>query len=184
MQDPDHGLVSRAQKGDKTALGKLIGKYYDMAFAVAYGVLNQREEAQDVAQNVLLKVSKDIQNFHGKSKFKTWLYRVVVNAAIDATRRRKPADSIEAVPEPRSHQSGPLESASQAESAVIVREALEHLTPEHKTVLVLREWDGQSYEEIAETLEVTVGTVMSRLFYARKNLEKVLRTKLKDKDVV
>ncbi len=187
--DPDGDLVRQAQAGSKAAFGKLVDRYYEMVYAVAYGILNHHEEARDAAQEALLKAFREIERFQGQSKFKTWLYRITVNAAIDQIRRRRPVEPIEmgggeGEEEPRGHvvsdrAPGPREQASRAELGRLIREALEHLSPEHRAVLILREWEGLSYEEIAETLGIEMGTVMSRLFYAKKKLGEILGPKIR-----
>lgn len=173
--DPDLPLVLEAQGGDPVAYGHLCRKYYNMVYAVAYGVLNRREESQDVAQDVLIKVQRDLYKFKGDSKFKTWLYRVTVNASIDSVRRRKEAVPIENVSDFLSSNAvNPRRAASQAELKERMQEALQKLSADHRAVLVLREWEELSYEEIAAALQVEQGTVMSRLHYARKALAQVL----------
>lgn len=174
-EDPDLDLVRKAQDGDQSAFNTLFSKYYNMVYAVAYGVLSRREESQDVTQDVLIKVHRDIHKFKGDSKFKTWLYRVTVNASIDSVRRRKPAEPIENVGDSLATDTvDPRRAASQAELKERMQDALQKISAEHRAVLVLREWEHLSYEEIAETLELEAGTVMSRIFYARKALAKVL----------
>lgn len=173
--DPDLELVLKAQGGDQVAYGELCRKYYNMVYAVSYGVLNRREESQDVAQDVLIKVQRDLHKFKGDSKFKTWLYRVTVNASIDSVRRRKKSEPIENVVDFLSSNAvDPRRAASQAELKVRMQEALQKLSEDHRAVLVLREWEELSYEEIAETLQLEHGTVMSRLHYARKALAKAM----------
>lgn len=186
MQDPDSDLVLRARSGDRTAFGILVDRHYEMVYALAYGVLHEREAARDTAQEVFLKVFREIEKFEGRSKFKTWLHRVVVNAALDEGRRRRPAESIDRTGEdddrPRREITetgpGPRELASRREMRELVEEAMAKLSPDHRAVLVLREWEGLSYEEIAETLGIEMGTVMSRLFYARKRLEEIVKIKI------
>ena len=188
MTDPDSQLIAQARAGDKAAFGELVNHYYEMVYAVALGVVNQRETARDVAQNVFIKVFREINRFEGKSKFKTWLYRIAVNAAIDESRRVRRTDSLDmtdasddddkkplVITDPKP---GPLESASVSERGEKVREALEQLSPDHRAVLVLREWQDASYDEIAEALGIEIGTVMSRLFYARKKLGEILAGKI------
>lgn len=189
MNDPDREFVSAAQKGRKDAFGKLVDRYYEMVYALSYGVLHNREEARDVVQEVFLKAYGEIGHFEGKSKFKTWLYRIAMNAAIDHMRRQRPAapisptdaqddeeDSRSMVLPSLAH--GPREEAANAELRKIIDQAIETLSPDHRIVLVLREWDGMSYDEIAEVLGLQMGTVMSRLHYARKKLAEALGVKL------
>lgn len=178
MFDPDQDLVHKAQAGDRAAFGKLAHRYYEMVYAIGFSILGNREEALDLTQDVLLKVMDQIGTFTGASKFKTWLYRVSVNQALDFCRKRRPTEPIEDPEAFRSHQPGPREIASGAEVQELVRKALEGLSPEHRAVLVLREWNGLSYDEIAETLQIELGTVMSRLFYARKKIGDMVRANL------
>jgi RNA polymerase sigma-70 factor (ECF subfamily) len=189
IQDPDAGWVAKAQKGDRAVFGKLVAKHYDMVYAIAYGILNNRESALDTAQEVFLKAFRTLENFEGKSKFKTWLHRVAVNAAIDQTRRKRPTESLDIDPDdPNSEgraplivkdgRPGPREEAARDELREIVEKGLNQLSADHRAVLVLREWQGLSYEEIAEALGLELGTVMSRLFYARKKLAEALGGRL------
>ena len=188
MNDPDGNLVERSQKGDKVAFGKLVDRYYEMVYAVAYGVLHHREKARDVTQEVFLKVFHEIIRFEGKAKFKTWLYRVTVNAALDEGRKKKYTESLDATDASQEDDerpvvivdsgAGPREEAAHQELRELLDHALAQLSPEHRAVLVLREWQGLSYEEIAESLGIELGTVMSRIHYARKKLGDILRGKL------
>ena len=179
MHDPDQDLVLKAQAGDKNAYAKLVERHYEMILAVSYGVLNQRQEAQDATQEVFIKVFDQIKNFEGKSKFKSWLYRIATNHAIDATRRRKPNETIDKAETLATQHISPDEEVVQNETKKMIREALNLLSPEHRAILVLREWHNLSYEEIAEALNLEIGTVMSRLFYARKSLGKILEPKIR-----
>ncbi len=191
MVDPDVELVQQARAGNQEAFGKLAGKYYEMVFAVAFGVLHHREMARDVAQEVFMKAQREISRFEGKSKFKTWIYRITVNASIDEQRRKKPSQSLDATDASDDEDekpviitdtsAGPREKAEHEELKKLVAAALEKLSPDHRAVLVLREWQDLSYDEIAETLGLELGTVMSRLFYARKKLAEVLSGKLEVK---
>ena len=188
MNDPDRDLIELAQKGDKSAFGKLVDRYYEMVYIVTKGVLRNHEAARDATQETFIKAYRDISKFKGQSKFKTWLYRVAFNAAIDLVRKRKPVQSIDATDASSDEDTrpviitdksaGPRDQLLQAESHELVREAINELSEEHRVVLILREWDEMSYEEIAETVGIEVGTVMSRLHYARKKLSEVLGTRL------
>jgi RNA polymerase sigma-70 factor, ECF subfamily len=174
MQDPDLDLVHEAQAGNKAAFGKLVDRHHGLVYAAVFGVLGNREEALDATQDIFVKVFGQIGKFEGQSKFKTWLYRISINQAIDAYRRRRPQEPIEPDAPFQSKGPSPREHASKQETAAIVREALDSLSPDHRAVLVMREWEDLSYEEIADTLNIEIGTVMSRIFYARKRLEKIL----------
>lgn len=180
MRDPDRELVTQAKRGDKTAFAELVEHYYEMVYVVSYGVLNNREESKDAAQEVFIKVYKQLKKFKGDSKFKTWLYRIAVNASIDYARKKKPAEDIDNVKHLSSGARGPREEASRAERREMVREGLEKLSPEHRMVLVLKEWHHMSYEEIASVMKIEKGTVMSRIHYAKQALGKVLGVHLKE----
>ncbi len=185
MQDPDGDLIRRARSGDRAAFGVLAGRHYEMVYALAYGVLHEREAARDTTQEVFLKVFREIEKFEGRSKFKTWLHRVAVNAALDHARKKHPMESLDRTEEDEDRPRrviaetgpGPRELASRVETRELMEEALAKLSPDHRAVLLLREWEGLSYEEIAETLGIEIGTVMSRLFYAKKKLEEILKVK-------
>lgn len=182
--DPDRELVRRSKAGDRAAFGRLADRYYSMVYGLAYGILTEREAARDVAQTVFLKVFGDIQGFDERAKFKTWLYRVAVNAAIDEQRRQRPTVSMDEVDEEegrplpsavlRDRGPSPRDEAARAETRERLRRAIEKLSAEQRAVLTLREWQGLSYGEIAETLGIEIGTVMSRLFYARRKLREWL----------
>ena len=185
MNDPDDALIRQAKAGDKVAFGKLASRYYEMAYAVAYGVLHHHESARDVTQEVFLKVFREIAHFEGKSKFKTWLYRVTVNAALDEARKKKHVISLDATDASEDEEerpvvipdkaAGPRERASQRELRELLDKAISILSEDHRAVLVLREWQELSYDEIAEILGIEIGTVMSRLYYARKKLGEMLK---------
>jgi len=177
VNDPDQELVTLAKRGDKAAFGKLVAQYHDLVYAVAFGVLGEREEALDATQDVFIKIFQELEHFQGQSKFKTWLYRISVNAAIDAARKRRPTEPIEEEANFEAKNLSPRAEASQREIRELIEKALSSLNPEHRAVLVLREWHELSYEEIAETLQIEMGTVMSRLFYARKKLAEIIGVK-------
>src|SRR3989338_6238202 len=185
-QDNDLELVRQSQQGSRSAFGRLVSKYYEMVYAVAYGVVNHREKAADITQEVFLKAFQMIKGFEGKSKITTWLYRITVNRAIDETRRKRPQESLEEPVDTKDSevskydrledvQPGPRDLAAGGELRELMRNALKQLSEEHRAVLVLREWQGLSYEEIAGSLNIELGTVMSRIFYAKKRLAQVLK---------
>jgi len=192
MFETEDQLIAQARAGNKAAFSKLVEKYYQMVYGVSYGVLNSHEDARDAAQEVFLKVFHQIIRFEGKSKFKTWLYRIAVNASIDMARKRKPVDSLNEVREGEEEGENeplvrvpdkgpsPRDRLAKDELREVFRQALDQLTPDHRVVLVLREWEELSYEEIAEMLQIDMGTVMSRIFYGRKKLAEILKVRLKD----
>ena len=184
--EQDDDLVERLQTGDPRAFRALFDKYHRRAFAVAVGVLKNEDDALDAVQEAFVKVHKNIHNFQGSSSFYTWLYRIVMNVSIDHVRRasrRKTVDfdetfgqtGNEAAPTiaitPNLIDADPTRSALRRELAKAIESALAELPEHHRAVIVLREVEGMSYEEMAEVLEVPKGTIMSRLFHARKKLQ-------------
>jgi RNA polymerase sigma-70 factor (ECF subfamily) len=185
----DHDLVRRVQAGDSAAFRALFDKYHRRAFAVAMGVVKNEDDALDAVQNAFVKVHKNIDKFQGSSSFYTWLYRIVMNVSIDhirKTSRRKNLDFDErALHEesevagdgalvPRVTDANPGKAALRRELGGAIQAALAELPEHHRAVIVLREIEGMSYEEMAEALEVPKGTIMSRLFHARKKMQVAL----------
>jgi len=185
----DHDLVQRVQAGDSGAFRTLFDKYHRRAFAVAMGVVKNEDDALDAVQEAFVKVHKNIHKFQGSSSFYTWLYRIVMNVSIDHVRRtsrRKSLDFDERVLHeesevagdgallPRVTNANPGKAALRAELGSAIQAALEELPEHHRAVIVLREIEGMSYEEMAEALEVPKGTIMSRLFHARKKMQVAL----------
>lgn len=187
-RERDRELVRRVQEGDRTAFRELYERYHKRAYAVAYGVLKNKQDALDVVQESFVKVHKHLDGFQGSSSFYTWLYRIVMNLAIDQLRRRKTArpaqydDGIDREDEladdgilPRMLDSNPRKAVIRRELMARVEEALATLPDYHRQVIVLREIEGLSYEEMAEALDVPKGTIMSRLFHARRKMQVALQ---------
>ncbi|MDD9940695.1 MAG: sigma-70 family RNA polymerase sigma factor [Myxococcales bacterium] len=181
----ERNLVKRLQNGDQSAYRALFDRYNRRAFAVAFGVLKNPEDAGDVVQDAFIKVHKHIGNFQGNSSFYTWLYRIVMNLAIDHLRkRRKTTDFDDGIARddaagdgalmPKIADASPGRNVQRRELTDHIQQALEQLPEYHRAVIVLREIDGLSYEEMAEVLEVPKGTIMSRLFHARKKMQEML----------
>ncbi|MGB5365426.1 MAG: sigma-70 family RNA polymerase sigma factor [Polyangiales bacterium] len=185
----DHDLVQRVQAGDTAAFRALFDKYHRRAFAVAMGVVKNEDDALDAVQEAFVKVHKNINKFEGSSSFYTWLYRIVMNVSIDHVRRtsrRKNLDFDERALHEESQVAGdgalvpsitnanPGKAALRRELGSAIQAALQELPEHHRAVIILREIEGMSYEEMAEALEVPKGTVMSRLFHARKKMQAAL----------
>lgn len=188
----DQDLVDRAKKGDTLAFQKLVIAHQGRLFSVAFGILRDRDEAMDVVQDAFIKAHKKLAEFEGNAAFSTWLYRIAVNLCIDRKRadaRRRKTDLDDAAARnldddplyaaaefaPRLSGSNPLRNSTDKELGKQIDTAMAKLSDDHKSIVLLREVEGMSYEEIAETLGIPKGTVMSRLFHARKNLQRVLR---------
>jgi RNA polymerase sigma-70 factor (ECF subfamily) len=183
--DPD--LLRRAQAGDEAAFGAVMRANYDRSFRLVYSIVGNEADARDVCQEVWLTVWKQLPRFRGDAKFSTWLHPIAVRRAIDHLRKRQRwfdrflpfsvGDSqVESVPEPATNIDAGQETEI-AEDADRLRKALESLPPKHRAVLALREVEGLSYEEIAATTGIPTGTVMSRLYHARRLLAQKLKAK-------
>lgn len=192
--ETDAELVRRAQGGDEAAFGELVRAHYETAFRTAQSILRHEHDARDVVQEVWIVVWKKLSAFRGDAKFSTWLHPIVVRRALDHLRKRRrwfdrflpfraegddaPADGgdvMPAAPEPVAEET-PRDDLERGERNLRFERALASLPPKHRTVLALREIQGLSYEEIAQAMECRLGTVMSRLYHARR----LLLRKLKD----
>ena len=183
----DVELVKRCQAGDSSAFNDLITRYRSKVFTMIYGMVQNEQDAWDLAQEGFLKAWKSIHRFKGESSFYTWLYRIMTNVTIDSLRRKgirgeaEFDDRIAPVNvEPGSRttpSSAPLpnKKLEYGEIRERIDEAIAKLSPEHRAVIVMKEIEDLQYSEIAEILSCSLGTVMSRLFYARKKLQSLLR---------
>ncbi len=172
-------IVLRCQKGDADAMGILIIEYQHWVYNIAYGILGHHQDAEDVAQDAFLSAWENIGNFQFRSRFSTWLYRIVKNKClnhIDQYQRRKtdPTEIDDSQPWVPLDTVTPEEEALRNEEKNIVHAALAKLKDTHREILVLRELRDLPYEEIAEILGCTLGRVKSRLHEARKALKEEL----------
>jgi RNA polymerase sigma-70 factor (ECF subfamily) len=186
--DDDFRLVALAQKGDMTAYDALVTRHRGRIFAMIRNMIHQEAEAWDLSQEVFIKAWHALPKFEAKARFSTWLYRITHNAVYDWARKRK----IESVGElndeifereridsasfttPSGGQS-PDDLMAHGELRAKIQIALNKLSPEHREVVLLKDVQGLSYKEIAEAMSSTLGTVMSRLFYARQKLQTLLK---------
>jgi RNA polymerase sigma-70 factor (ECF subfamily) len=178
-------LVQRCAAGDELACAELVGEHQRMVVQLAMNLLGDRDEALDLSQEVFLRVFRTIHRFRGQSTLRTWIYRIAVNQARNRHRfwrRRHRADQVSLDQHVAAHgefQSGgeltPDRMLAQKQLAERLNHALEHLPFDQRTAIVLREIDGLSYEEIAFSLGVAIGTVKSRLTRARQALRLELR---------
>lgn len=188
MAPTDWELVQQARRGDREAFRSLVERYQHKVTALATGMLRNRDDALDVVQDTFTKAYQSLDRFKGESSFYTWLYRITLNLCIDYQRRaaRMPAAQLEAPESPEeapvvnaargdAERDDPLQRLHEAEVGRRIRQAIAELTPEHRAVILLREVEGLSYEEISRALECPKGTVMSRLHYARRQLQARLR---------
>lgn len=176
-------LLGRARRGDRKALEALLAEARPRALAVALRVLHHPDDAEDAVQDAFVKVCRHVTRFEGRAAFSTWLHRIVVNTSLDLLRRHEArAERLtdddgedEARIPVGVQEETPEDDLGRGERAVAVRAALQVLSPVHREALVLREFDDRSYGEIARHTRCPVGTVMSRLFHARRKIAEVLR---------
>ncbi len=186
--DDDFQLVALAQKGDMQSYDVLVTRHRGRIYAMIRNMIHQDADAWDLSQDVFIKAWQALPRFESKAKFSTWLYRIAHNTVYDFTRKRKiesvgelndeifQRDRIDpaSITTPSGGES-PDESMAQGELRMKIQEALDKLSAEHREVVVLKDVQGLSYKEIAEVMESTLGTVMSRLFYARQKLQALLK---------
>ncbi|MBA2662016.1 MAG: sigma-70 family RNA polymerase sigma factor [Bradymonadaceae bacterium] len=194
MEDNDLQLVERAQKGDRDAFKELVEKYQRKVYSICFGMLKNPDDSMDVSQEVFIKVYRYLEKFNQQSSFYTWLYRITVNMCIDHIRknsRMRSVDYDDSIARqddvegdenilPSTLGINPDKVYGRKELRKKMLEALETLSEKHRTILILREVEGLSYEEIADVLNISKGTVMSRLFHARRYFQEALKEYLGD----
>lgn len=181
MRD-ERAQIAKAKAGDMDAFAALILQHEKIVYNVALRMLNHSEDAKDISQEVLIKAYKSIKNFDERAQFSTWLYRITTNACIDELRRRKGKQSY-SLEEDLENEEGsmqrqiadegetPEESLLRTERAEELKKALSQLKEEHRMAVILRDIRGLSYEEIAEIMDLPMGTVKSRISRARNQLK-------------
>jgi len=182
--EEDRELIDRAQKGDRAAFRALVERHQRSAYSVAVAIVRDENDAREIVQEAFLRVYRGIGTFQGGSSFFTWLYRIVHNLAIDVM--RKPGRREEGLEDEHAADEGtdlplvarlggdPVQTLRRREIAERIQAALDALPPYHRGVIVMRELEGLSYEEMAGVMGVSKGTIMSRLFHARQKLQKAL----------
>ena len=179
MINQEKELISRCQQGDQGAWKEIFERYREKVYRVAYGVVRRREDALDIVQEVFVKLFRSLGDFKGKSNFYTYLYRMAINTAIDHTRKMRKFSASSIDGEGAFHPSDTPEKRPDAilidhELQEKVKKAMERLADDQRAVLILREVEGLSYQEIAETMGCSLGTVMSRLHYGRRKMQNLL----------
>ncbi len=175
----DSVLVAEARSGEYGAFEELVRRYRNDVFALAYHYVRNREEAWDLSQEVFVKAHAGLKHFRGESSFKTWLLRITANRCKDFFKKRRlrtvALESYDGstVDLPANSQT-PDQSAESAELGAALDAALKTLPEKHRMAIVLREYQGLSYEAMAEVMQCSMGTVMSRLHHARKKMQKAL----------
>ena len=185
----DRELVDAARAGDRNAFRTLFERYQRRAYALAFGVVRNPDDALDVVQDAFIKAHRYLDKFEGTSSFYTWLYRIVMNLAIDHLRKNRRSKAVDfndlTVKEddgrvgeedllPRILGGNPGRALQDKQIRERIDQALSELSENHRAVLIMRELEGLSYEEMAQVMGCSKGTIMSRLFHARKNMQKRL----------
>jgi RNA polymerase sigma-70 factor (ECF subfamily) len=186
--DSDRALVARAQAGEPGAFDELVRRHRNRVFAMILNMIHREADAWDLAQEAFLKAWKALPRFKAEAKFSTWLFRIVHNVVVDWTRRRRPESADEWNEELLRRER--IDPASRTTPAAALRpdlalrneelrqrieRAMATLSPEHREAVLLKDVHGLAYKEIAEVMDCSIGTVMSRLHYARKKLQTLLK---------
>lgn len=180
MEADEIHLLHAFQRGNLDAFGILVHRYQDRLYTSLARFLDNQEDAQDVMQETFLSAFANARRFKGQSRFYTWIYRIAMNHAIDLHRRKKPRQTLsiyqvnQEEPADPNEAEGPQQTLIREEDRQWLRTALKSLSDEHRMVIVMKEIDDMRYEEIAEVLDVPVGTVRSRLHRARLELKDAL----------
>ena len=183
----DAELVNQCRDGDTAAFERLVTKYRRRAYAIVHAMVQNEQDARDLAQEGFVRAWGAIHQFKGRSSFYTWLYRIMRNVAVDYLRKKRicaDGESYELItaadiiPEAQTAPSAsplPANELQRKETQQQINDAIAQLPPAHRTVIVMKEFECLQYNEIAEILQCSIGTVMSRIYYARKKLQVLLR---------
>lgn len=177
---PDEQLVKQAKRGDTLAYEELVARHRDKLYARAFSMMRNEEDAFDLSQEAWIKGWQRLKQFHGDSSFATWMTRIVINLCLDQLRKnkRQRAESVEALDEESGGverympvvEVNPTRRLERQELRKQIDACMEKLSDAHRTVLILHEFEDLEYKEIAKRMNCSLGTVMSRLFYARRRM--------------
>jgi RNA polymerase sigma-70 factor (ECF subfamily) len=184
-READIELLTAVKAGDATAYRGIVEKYQGRVYSMVYGMVRNREDARDITQDAFVKAYNNLEGFRLESSFYTWLYRIAMNLAIDFIRKRtrQGTTSYDEAIATRDedggiadlhHEDDPRRTLERKRLHKRIMDAVDELPADQKQAILLRELEGLSYKEISDVMEIPEGTVMSRLFYARKKLQKVL----------
>jgi RNA polymerase sigma-70 factor, ECF subfamily len=188
VPEVDADIMRRAQSGDQAAFGQIMRLHHDRTFRLAFAIVHNEADARDICQEVWLTVWKQLASFRGESRFTTWLHPIITRRSLDHLRKRRrwfdrflpfgtDDDTVVSVPEPATTDDA-RQHAEGNDTVQRVRAAIAELPPKQRVVLALRELEGLSYDEIAAATGVPTGTVMSRLFHARRLLAEKLGSRV------
>ena len=184
-READAEMLRAVLAGDATAYRGLVEKYQGRVYSLIYGMVRNREDARDLTQEAFVKAYRSLETFRLEAGFYTWMYRIAMNLAIDFVRKRKRREVVgfdETIAQRDDdgdiaevhHEEGPGRALERKQTLARIMDAMEELPEDQRQVVLLRELEGLSYKEIADVMGIPEGTVMSRLFYARKKLQKLL----------
>lgn len=188
MSNNEQLLIERSKNGDVSAFEMLIEAYQKKVFNLAYRIIGNYDDANDIAQEAFIRIFRSISGFRGQSSFSTWIYRITTNVCLDEIRKRK-NKSVQYLDEDIQTDDGemqrqiisddplPEEIAERKELRAVINDSLGELKEEYRIIITLRDIQGMSYEEIAKVLDCPTGTVKSRINRARQALKNVLLTK-------
>ncbi|MBN2287136.1 MAG: sigma-70 family RNA polymerase sigma factor [Tissierellales bacterium] len=190
MNETEAKLIQKSKDGDVSAFEELITEYKKIAYNIALRILKNKEDAEDISQEALIKVFRSINQFNMMSSFKTWLYRIVVNTCLDFKRTQKAL--VISVDQPiqsghneffvdiQDDRPSPEEIAQSKQTQKVIVDTIDKLEEDFRNVIILRDINGFSYEEISEILSCNIGTVKSRISRGRQRLKEMLETKIED----
>ena len=184
----DQILIGKVLEGDTRAFERLVEKYKKRIYYLAYKMTRDHDSADELAQESFVKAYQAMSGFKPGYSFYTWIYRICVNLSINFLKRERQSVSADFLRDSgiaidRSDESSQLERMIASEQAAIVKEALNDLPPDQKAVFILKTYDDMSYEQMAEVMDCSIGTVMSRLFRARRKLKRALELAEPEKDI-
>lgn len=196
VKQDDLTLIKRCCAGDNVAFKELVERYQRKIYGTAFGMLHNVDDAMDVTQEAFIKVHSYLTHFKGQSSFFTWLYRITINLCIDHLRKggkNQAVDYEDAIEHELDRNISDLLSntadmhpgraLARKEINTLLYKGLQELSPNHRAILLMREVDGLSYTEMAEVMQCTVGTIMSRLFHARRHMQEALKELVGEKDL-
>lgn len=183
MELNENKLIERASGGDPSAFNRLMEAHERRMYAVALRMCGNREDAQDCLQEAMLRIYRSISSFKGQSSFGTWVYRITMNTCLDELRRKKNKQStsldglLDTGWSPQDESASPEKHAVQSETRRLLHQAIQDLPEDMRSAIVLRDIQGLSYEEIAQALDINVGTIKSRISRGRDKLREKLKQK-------
>ncbi len=178
----DQHYINLVLSGNTNSFAILVDRYKDMVFTLAVKMLNNKEEAEEIAQDTFIKVFNSLSKFKGESKFSTWVYKVTYNTCLDTLKKKKKINNVAYIEDFSEHQTkvleGILDSIDEKERNQAIQECLEELASEEAFLLTLYYFDDQSVEEISKVINITTDNVKVKLFRTRKKLATILKKKL------